>query len=265
MGVGIKLFFLYLLVGIGLTITAGWNAALLGWTSGDPSASPDHRGRSADLRASRVDNSKHRRVNRRRRSFAQSKPRLRNRDGRLWPRPNCDEPVMPQAAESGAPSASWQFARCKPRSRRQSRHERRSLGVNPSDGADALKPSRVRFGQFGRKPNGAQSATVPLLNSLSKPFRPLCCESRRLGQIDDILQTDGPKNRGGRPVTIAVLSAHELLRYASPWTIKRVQMHVQRQGWSGIRQGIGENSNSRSDLMRLGQGSPDRHTRLPLL
>jgi hypothetical protein len=108
-----------------------------------------------------------------------------------------------------------------------------------------------------------QSATVPLLNSLSKPFRPLCCESRRLGQIDDILQTDGPKNRGGRPVTIAVLSAHGLLRYASPWTIKRVQMHVQRQGWSGIRQGMGENSNSRLDLMRLGQGSPDRHTSSP--
>jgi hypothetical protein len=30
-------FFLYLMVGIGLTITAGWNTALLGWTSGDPS------------------------------------------------------------------------------------------------------------------------------------------------------------------------------------------------------------------------------------
>jgi type IV secretion system protein TrbL len=36
-GVGIKVFFLYLLVGIGLTITAGWNTALLGWTAGDPS------------------------------------------------------------------------------------------------------------------------------------------------------------------------------------------------------------------------------------
>ena len=36
-GVGIKVFFLYLMVGIGLTITAGWNTALLGWTSGDPS------------------------------------------------------------------------------------------------------------------------------------------------------------------------------------------------------------------------------------
>ena len=37
MGVGIKVFFLYLMVGIGLIITAGWNTALLGWTSGDPS------------------------------------------------------------------------------------------------------------------------------------------------------------------------------------------------------------------------------------
>jgi len=36
-GVGIKLFFLYLMVGIGLTITAGWNTALIGWTAGDPS------------------------------------------------------------------------------------------------------------------------------------------------------------------------------------------------------------------------------------
>jgi len=36
-GVGVKLFFLYLLVGVGLTITAGWNAALAGWTIGDPS------------------------------------------------------------------------------------------------------------------------------------------------------------------------------------------------------------------------------------
>jgi type IV secretory pathway TrbL component len=35
--VGIKLFFLYLMVGIGLTITAGWNTALIGWTAGDPS------------------------------------------------------------------------------------------------------------------------------------------------------------------------------------------------------------------------------------
>lgn len=35
-GVGIKLFFLYLLVGVGLTITAGWNAALTGWTVADP-------------------------------------------------------------------------------------------------------------------------------------------------------------------------------------------------------------------------------------
>lgn len=36
-GVGIKLFFLYLLVGVGMTITAGWNSALTGWTIGDPS------------------------------------------------------------------------------------------------------------------------------------------------------------------------------------------------------------------------------------
>jgi len=35
-GVGIKLFFLYLLVGVGMTITAGWNAALAGWTMTDP-------------------------------------------------------------------------------------------------------------------------------------------------------------------------------------------------------------------------------------
>lgn len=36
MGVAVKLFFLYLLVGVGLTITAGWNAALTGWTVADP-------------------------------------------------------------------------------------------------------------------------------------------------------------------------------------------------------------------------------------
>jgi type IV secretion system protein TrbL len=36
-GVGIKLFFLYLLVGVGMTITAGWNSALNGWTTSDPS------------------------------------------------------------------------------------------------------------------------------------------------------------------------------------------------------------------------------------
>lgn len=36
-GVGIKLLFLYLLVGVGMTITAGWNSALMGWTIGDPS------------------------------------------------------------------------------------------------------------------------------------------------------------------------------------------------------------------------------------
>lgn len=36
-GVGIKIFFLYLLVGVGVTITAGWNAALTGWTIADPS------------------------------------------------------------------------------------------------------------------------------------------------------------------------------------------------------------------------------------
>ena len=35
-GVGIKLFFLYLLVGVGMTIIAGWNAALTGWTVADP-------------------------------------------------------------------------------------------------------------------------------------------------------------------------------------------------------------------------------------
>src|SRR5216684_2015934 len=35
-GVEIKLFFLYLLVGVGMTITAGWNAALVGWTVADP-------------------------------------------------------------------------------------------------------------------------------------------------------------------------------------------------------------------------------------
>ncbi len=35
-GVGIKLFFLYLLVGVGMTITAGWNSALTGWTVADP-------------------------------------------------------------------------------------------------------------------------------------------------------------------------------------------------------------------------------------
>ena len=29
----VKLFFLYLLVGVGMTITAGWNAALTGWTT----------------------------------------------------------------------------------------------------------------------------------------------------------------------------------------------------------------------------------------
>ena len=36
LGVGVKVFFLYLLVGVGLTITAGWNAALTGWTTADP-------------------------------------------------------------------------------------------------------------------------------------------------------------------------------------------------------------------------------------
>lgn len=36
-GVAIKLFFLYLLVGVGMTITAGWNSALTSWTTGDPS------------------------------------------------------------------------------------------------------------------------------------------------------------------------------------------------------------------------------------
>ncbi|MGH7779522.1 MAG: P-type conjugative transfer protein TrbL [Candidatus Binataceae bacterium] len=35
-GVGIKLFFLYLLVGVGMTIVVGWNAALTGWTVADP-------------------------------------------------------------------------------------------------------------------------------------------------------------------------------------------------------------------------------------
>jgi len=35
-GVGIKLFFLYLLVGVGMTIVVGWNAALKGWTVADP-------------------------------------------------------------------------------------------------------------------------------------------------------------------------------------------------------------------------------------
>jgi type IV secretion system protein TrbL len=35
-GVGVKLFFLYLLVGVGMTITAGWNSALTGWTVADP-------------------------------------------------------------------------------------------------------------------------------------------------------------------------------------------------------------------------------------
>ena len=35
-GVDIKLFFLYLLVGVGMTIIAGWNAALTGWTVADP-------------------------------------------------------------------------------------------------------------------------------------------------------------------------------------------------------------------------------------
>jgi len=35
-GVGVKLLFLYLLVGVGMTITAGWNAALTGWTVADP-------------------------------------------------------------------------------------------------------------------------------------------------------------------------------------------------------------------------------------
>jgi type IV secretion system protein TrbL len=35
-GVGVKLFFLYLLVGVGMTITAGWNSALTGWTVSDP-------------------------------------------------------------------------------------------------------------------------------------------------------------------------------------------------------------------------------------
>src|SRR5579875_1442838 len=35
-GVGVKLFFLYLLVGVGMTITAGWNSALSGWTVADP-------------------------------------------------------------------------------------------------------------------------------------------------------------------------------------------------------------------------------------
>jgi type IV secretion system protein TrbL len=35
-GVGVKLFFLYLLVGVGLVITAGWNSALNGWTVTDP-------------------------------------------------------------------------------------------------------------------------------------------------------------------------------------------------------------------------------------
>jgi len=35
-GVGVKLLFLYLLVGVGMTVTAAWNSALTGWTGGDP-------------------------------------------------------------------------------------------------------------------------------------------------------------------------------------------------------------------------------------
>jgi hypothetical protein len=75
-GVGIKVFFLYLMVGIGLTITAGLNTALLGWTAGDPSLLLTNRRRGADFRASRLDDSKHRRIDRRRRGLAQFKPRL---------------------------------------------------------------------------------------------------------------------------------------------------------------------------------------------
>lgn len=35
-GVGVKLLFLYLLVGIGMVVTSAWNSALIGWTVGDP-------------------------------------------------------------------------------------------------------------------------------------------------------------------------------------------------------------------------------------
>jgi type IV secretion system protein TrbL len=34
-GVGMKLMFLYLMVGVGMTIAAGWNTALAGWTTAD--------------------------------------------------------------------------------------------------------------------------------------------------------------------------------------------------------------------------------------
>ena len=34
-GIGMKLMFLYLMVGVGMTIAAGWNTALAGWTTAD--------------------------------------------------------------------------------------------------------------------------------------------------------------------------------------------------------------------------------------
>ena len=102
-GVGIKVFFLYLMVGIGLTITAGWNTALTRLDIRRPIPSPDNRRRSADLRASRLDDPKHSRIDRWRCGFAQFEPRLRSRDGWLRLRPNSDEPER-RGAESGAPS-----------------------------------------------------------------------------------------------------------------------------------------------------------------
>ena len=75
-GVGIKLFFLYLLVGVGHDDHCGLERCSNGLDSRRPNASPDHRRRSADLHASRMDNSKHRRFGCWRRRFAQSKPRV---------------------------------------------------------------------------------------------------------------------------------------------------------------------------------------------
>lgn len=86
-GVGVKLLFLYLLVGIGMVVTSAWNSALIGWTVGDRTLPLTIAG-GPHLYAAGLEHPQHSSFDRRRVRFTQSEPRIRNGNGRIRSSPN---------------------------------------------------------------------------------------------------------------------------------------------------------------------------------
>ena len=145
--------FLYLLVGVGLTIIAGWNAALTGWTVADPTLPLTIAGGALifmllawtipNTAASVVGGAVSLNL-----SHAFEAAMAGYGLGRILTSQNA------AGAESSSAHGGHSLGASLEAGDKAAANNGARVGVNPSDGPDALKPPRVGFVQSKWKPNG---------------------------------------------------------------------------------------------------------------